>query len=302
MAFTIKIYEKDEYIYSLLKKRLISFYPDAYIVNPYIDPEDYSDKFSTYTRVVYDPSDINLPDTLTTTSSPIRLTEDSGIIDCAKLIPLLGSEEGPTANEVPVSGSVYAVLPFVYSDVRDSFIRDLSKRLSGSDFNIRLDFTSKLRALWRSSSGNNMTSLLEACKSRKFLPEDILKYCNMDDKGFLTPGSTTGFDDVYDLGTERSKTLMNHAANFAHMQTRLVNVLAVLEGFKTKDLPELLSCCDKVFILLPASNIGEDLGSKDLISILTQALGRERISVQYIGDTEPSDKIDDRLSQRRLVV
>ena len=34
MAFTIRIYETNEYIYSLLKKRLGSFYPDAYIVNP----------------------------------------------------------------------------------------------------------------------------------------------------------------------------------------------------------------------------------------------------------------------------
>ena len=52
MAFTIKIYEKNEYLYSLLKKRLISFYPDAYIVNPYLDRQDYADRFSTYTLVV----------------------------------------------------------------------------------------------------------------------------------------------------------------------------------------------------------------------------------------------------------
>ena len=64
MAFTIKIYEKNEYLYSLLKKRLISFYPDAYIVNPYLDRQDYADRFSTYTRVIYDPADINIADRL----------------------------------------------------------------------------------------------------------------------------------------------------------------------------------------------------------------------------------------------
>ena len=61
-----------------------------------------------------------------------------------------------------------------------------------------------------------MTSLLEACRSKKFEPEDILKYCNMDDSGFLTPGSCRNNDDVYDIGVSRSMTLMNHAADLAH--------------------------------------------------------------------------------------
>lgn len=298
MAFTIKIYEKNEYVYSLLKKRLISFFPDAYIVDPYIDEQDYLDQFSTYTRVIYDPADINTNDITHTSASPIRLTEDSGIIDCARLIAMLRSEEDITAYPKHITGSLYAVLPFVYTDARDRFIRELSTELPDSDFNIRLDLTSKLRTSMKPASGCNMTSLLEACRSRKFNPEDILKYCNMDEYGFLTPGSTKGFDDVYDLGVERSITLINHAASLAHSSSRFSNVITVIEGFRTKDLPELLSSCDKVYLLLPTAS-SEDIGSRELIALLTKALGGERISVFYSGVTTDSDNNFD---QRRLVV
>lgn len=298
MAFTIKIYEKNEYIYSLLKKRLISFFPDAYIVDPYIDEQDYADQFSTYTRVIYDPADININDVSHTSASPIRLTEDSGIIDCARLIPMLRSEEDITAYAKHSTGSLYAVLPFVYTDARDRFIRELSTELSDSDFNIRLDLTSKLRSSMKPASGCNMTSLLEACRSRKFNPEDILKYCNMDEYGFLTPGSTKGLDDVYDLGVERSNTLIIHAARLAHSASRIANVITIIEGFRTKDLPELLSSCDKVYLLLPSSS-SEDNGTRELIAMLTKALGSERISVLYSGVTNDSDNSFD---QRRLVV
>ena len=302
MAFTIKIYEKNEYLYTLLKKRLISFYPDAYIVNPYLDQQDYIDRFSTHTRVIYDPADINISDIPHTTTSPIRLTEDSGIIDCSRLIQMLKREEESPVGIRPVSGSMYAVLPFVYSDQRERFISSLATELSGADFNIRLDFTSKLRAMWKGSVRSNMTPLLEACRSRKFVPEDILKYCNMDDYGFLTPGSTTNYDDIYDAGIERSKILLNHAADLAHSKTRFVNVLAIIEGFRTKDLPELLCSCDKVSILLPAESTEEDIGAKDLIAMLTQTLGKERVSVNYANMPSGTESDTDTLDNRRLVV
>ena len=303
MAFTIRIYEKNEYVYRLLKKRLSCFYPDAYIVNPFFDEQDYEDRFSDFTRVLYDPSDINEEDASSDLSSPIRLTEDGGIIDCARLISLLKPIEDATDHHIrPVTGSLTAVIPFVYSDVRDRFIRDLSSRLSDADLNIRLDFTSKLRSSWHSRSGCNMTALLEACKSRKFAPEDILKYCNMDDSGFLTLGSTANYDDINDMGISRSVTLMHHAAGLAHSNMRSANVLAVLEGYRTKDLPELVAECDKAYILLPARNAVEDLGSKDLITMLTKILGHERIEVYYAEGQNSPESIDAGLFQRRLVV
>ena len=302
MAFTIKIYEKNEYLYSLLKKRLISFYPDAYIVNPYIDQQDYADRFSTFTRVIYDPADINISDIPHSTTSPIRLTEGSGIIDCSRLIKMLKNEEDSPVGIRPVSGSMYAVLPFVYSDERERFISDLATELSGADFNIRLDFTSKLRAMWKGSVRSNMTSLLEACRSKKFVPEDILKYCNMDDYGFLTPGSTTNCNDIYDAGIERSRTLITHAANLAHSKSLFINVLTVIEGFRTKDLPELLCSCDKVSILLPAQSSEEDIGATELIAMLTQTLGSERVTVYYANKPSGSEQSEDDIDNRRMVV
>ncbi len=302
MAFTIKIYEKNEYISGLLKKRLTSFFPDAYIVNPYFDDMDQVNRFSDYERVLYDPKDISKEELTSFSASPIRLTEDGGIIDCARFIPMLRKNAESPSFLAPVTGSITAVIPFVYSDVRDRFICNMADSLPIADFNIRLDFTSRIRSLWRASAGSNMTSLLEACRSRKFEPEDILKYCNMDDAGFLTPGSCLNNDDVYDMGISRSITLMNHASDLAHSNMRFVNVVAVVEGFRSNDLPELLSCCDKVIILLPAINAGEDIGCKDLIAQLTKTLGRERISVFYTEDLKDPGILDDRLSIRRQVV
>lgn len=302
MAFTIKIYEKNEYISGLLKKRLKSFFPDAYIVNPYFDDQDQETRFSDYERVLYDPKDISKEELSSFSVSPIRLTEDGGIIDCARFIPMIRKNAESPSFPAPVTGSLTAVIPFVYSDVRDRYICSLGHDLSGADFNIRLDFTSKIRSLWRSPAGSNMTSLLEACRSKKFEPEDILKYCNMDDSGFLTPGSCMNNDDVYDIGVSRSIALMNHAANLAHSNRRFVNVVAVVEGFRSNDLPELLSSCDRVTILLPAINAGEDIGSKDLIAQLTKALGRERISVFYADDIKDPGILDYRLSPGRQAV
>lgn len=302
MAFTIRIYENNEYIYRLLKKRLGSFYPDAYIVNPCLDGQAEDDRFSDFIKVIYNPSDFNKDDVSLTSESPIRLTDDGGMIDCSRLISLIiPNAESPSINQ-PATGTITAVIPFVYSDVRDRFIYGLESDLSGSDFNIRLDFTSRLRALWRGSSGSNMTALLKDCKSRKFTPEDILKYCNMDDSGFLTPGCCKNNDDVYDLGIERSTTLMNHAADLAHSKLRTVNVLAVLEGFRTADLPGLIAGCDKVFILLPARNAGEDLGAKELITMLTKVLGSERLSVRYAEDFMSDNSSVDVFTQRSVAV
>jgi len=301
MAFTIKIYEKNEYLFRLLKKRLSSFFPDAYILDPYYEPGDQEDRFSEYEKVLYDPRDIKKED-IVSLSPPLRLTDDGGIIDCASFLPFIRQNIESPSYLRPATGTVTAVLPFVYSDVRDRFISDLGTELTGADFNIRLDFTSKIRALCRRSAGSNMTSLLDACRSRKFAPEDILKYCNMDDSGFLTPGSTKNNDDVYDLGITRSITLMNLASDLAHSKTRFVNVIAVIEGFRTNDLPDLLSSTDKVILLMPAKDAGEDIGAKDLIELLSRTLGSERVSVTYAEDLKDAGILDDSLAPRRQVV
>ena len=301
MAFTIKIYEKNEYLFTLLRKRLSSFFPDAYIIDPYYETGDQDYRFSEYEKVLYDPRDIKKED-IVSLSPPLRLTDDGGIIDCASFLPFIRqSIESPSFLRT-ATGTVTAVLPFVYSDVRDRFISNLGTDLSGADFNIRLDFTSRLRSLCRRSAGSNMTSLLDACRSRKFTPEDILKYCNMDDSGFLTPGATSNNDDVYDLGITRSITLMNLASDLAHSKTRFVNVVAVIEGFRTKDLPDLLSSTDNVILLMPAKDAGEDIGAKDLIELLTRTLGSERVNVSYAEDLKDAGVLDDSLAPRRQVV
>ena len=113
MAFTIRIYEKNGYIYSLLRKRLSCFFPDAYIVNPFFDEQDYEDRFSDFTRVLYDPADINEEAFSANLSTSIRLTDDGGVIDCARIISMIKPKEDTQLITRKISGSFTAVIPFV---------------------------------------------------------------------------------------------------------------------------------------------------------------------------------------------
>ena len=63
MAFTIKVFEKDDYLFSLLKMRLETMFPDAYIINAIEDPgrSDCLD-FSEFTKIIYDPRNIDMSD------------------------------------------------------------------------------------------------------------------------------------------------------------------------------------------------------------------------------------------------
>jgi hypothetical protein len=95
---------------------------------------------------------------------------------------------------------------------------------------------------------------------------------------------------------------MDLASDLAHSRQLFANVLAVVEGFRTADLPGLLAGCDKVIILLPAKNASEDIGARDLITMLTKVLGKERISIRYAEDFAPRSELDEALTQRSLAV
>ena len=43
MAFSIKIYEKDKYMYALMKARIGALYPEAYITDPYLEARSDTD-------------------------------------------------------------------------------------------------------------------------------------------------------------------------------------------------------------------------------------------------------------------
>ena len=126
MAFTIKIYEKNEYISGLLKKRLKSFFPDAYIVNPYFD--DQETRFSDYERVLYDPKDISKEELSSFSVSPIRLTEDGGIIDCARFIPMIRKNAESLVSDMKSSSSVPIITG--YTDAEKNLYSEQLRQLN----------------------------------------------------------------------------------------------------------------------------------------------------------------------------
>ena len=57
MAFSIKIYEKDKYMYALMKARIGAIFPEAYITDPYLEKGTGTDgdMFGEFTRILYNP-------------------------------------------------------------------------------------------------------------------------------------------------------------------------------------------------------------------------------------------------------
>ena len=288
MAFTIKIFEKDDYIFSLLKTRLSNMFPDAYIINA-IESPGQSDcvNFSEFTKIIYDPRNIDMSDF----KDAISIYDNCGVIDCRKIAEELGVNPAlrKTSNLAGVGrGLSIALLPFVYVEDREALIGQMvSDGVFNSDHIIRLDFMGKMRVPGPESSGiisGGMTGLLAQAAKKSFKPEDILSYCNMDKTGFLTPGATTGEDDVYDAGFYVVKKLTDASVSLAKESAPEMSVLDIYEGFRTSDLIELTSSFDEVALLLPSRIGQENLGIKGLASGIERKLVSGRLSIRYAED------------------
>ena len=230
MAFSIKIYEKDKYMYSLMKARLGALYPEAYITDPYLGngSDTDGDMFGEFTKILYNPEQFgkefsqgsvldemqSLKECL---DNPIPTTGPDGLIDCRNICSALGikpTRSRDTSGDSKVSGKgrLEVLIPFVYITDRENYIRNNYSDMADADLSLRLDFTSRYRAPEDDGAGilaGNMTGLLEDCVSKRFEPDDILKYCSRNSMGFLTPGAVKNEDDVYDLGSTRCRLLLD---------------------------------------------------------------------------------------------
>lgn len=302
MAFTIKIYEKDKYMYALMKARLGTIYPEAYITNPYLETRSDTDgdMFGEFTKVLYNPRQFGeefdpLPHDSTLQSlkecldRPVAVLDQNGIVDCRKICNALGinSDQDQVSNTTdPGKGRIEVLIPFVYISDRENYIRNNYQDLTDADLSLRLDFTSRLRAPDNEGSeflAGNMTGLLEACSSKKFDPNDIFKYCSRDSMGYLTPGSSKGDDDVYDIGSTRCRILLDKCRQLITDGKRKINVLAVAEGFRSAELPVLVSDCDRVTILFSGKNRNEETAASGLITSISRALTHGTIVTDYAG-------------------
>ena len=295
MAFTIKIFEKDRYLFSLLKTRLETMFPDAYIIDA-INTNGQTDcmDFSEFTKTIYDPRNIDMSDF----KDAIPLCDGNGVIDCRRIAESLGLNSVlRTASPAAMSsGRSVALIPYVYMDDREAMIAQMmTDRVFTSDYSLRLDLMGKMRVPGPDSTGirpGGMTKLLEQAGTRNFKPEDILGYCNMDKMGFMTPGATSGEDDVYDCGLTVIRRLTDAAVALTKKNTPTTSVLAVFEGFRTGELLELVPSFDEVTLLFPSRIGQENIGARKLASGIEQKLTSGRLNICYAEDL-PSFREED---------
>ena len=312
MAFSIKIYEKDKYMYALMKARIGAIFPEAYITDPYLEKGTGTDgdMFGEFTRILYNPkqfgnefgpvsSDEAFQTLKECMDRPIPTLDPDGLVDCRRICSALGIEPSTdiSSNAVPSSpgsGRLEVLIPFVYISEREEYIRNNYRDMTDADMSLRLDFTSRLRAPDDEGTeilAGNMTGLLEACASRRFEPNDILKYCSRDSMGFLTPGASKGDDDVYDLGSARCRILLDKCRKLVSDETRQINVLAVAEGFRTAELPVLVSDCDKVTVLFSGKDQNEETAASNLITSISRSLTHGTIVTDYAASRPYEDNI-----------
>ena len=307
MAFSIKIYEKDKYMYALMKARIGALYPEAYITDPYLESRSDTDgdMFGEFTKILYNPKQfgedfgLELPESAMNSikeclDKPVPTIDRDGLVDCRKICSALGidpSHDTEPLNETQArdKGRIEVLIPFVYICDRERYIKNNYLEMNDADLSLRLDFTSRLRAPEDEGAefmAGNMTGLLEACASRRFDPNDILKYCSRDSMGFLTPGTSKGDDDVYDIGSTRCRILLDKCRQLISDGSRLINVLVIAEGFRSAELPVLVSDCDKVTILFSGKNRNEETAASGLISSISRALTHGTVETDYISPAE----------------
>ena len=302
MAFSIKIYEKDKYMYALMKARIGALYPEAYITDPYLEARSDTDgdMFGEYTKILFNPKqfgeDFAAEQNANAIKSfkeclerPVPTLDKNGIVDCRKICDALGLVKSQILDPVSdpngsCKGRIELLIPFVYINEREDYIKNNYRDLTDADLSLRLDFTSRLRAPEDGGSeflAGNMTGLLEACASRKFDPNDIFKYCSRDNMGFLTPGASKGDDDVYDIGSTRCRILLDKCRQLISEESRKINVLAIAEGFRTAEIPALVADSDKVTILFSGKNKNEEAAASGLISSISRALTHGTIETAF---------------------
>ena len=302
MAFSIKIYEKDKYVYALMKARIGSLYPEAYITDPYLEErtDTDGDMFGEFTKVLYNPKQFGEDFGLEPPEEAIRSLQEcldrpvptldpDGLVNCRNVCKALGidpSQEGDPhlIAEASSRGRLEVLIPFVYISDRENYIKNNYGDMTDADLSLRLDFTSRLRVPEDDGAGissGNMTGLLEACVSRRFEPDDVLKYCSRNGMGFLTPGTTKGDDDVYDLGSAKCRILLDKCRQLVSDENRKINVLAIAEGFRSAELPLLVSECDKVTVLFSGRDRNEETAASGLISSISKALTHGEVVLDY---------------------
>ncbi len=293
MAFGIIVYENDSYLYSLIKERLASVFPQAYIDRGGNPNPSFDIKLINCIKILYDNKDFPPPDTHDR-DNIIPLYSDDGkghmIIDMKiifeKISSGAGSGSSKTQSDTDYKDRLKLLISYAYIDERENFIR---LAIGPSSFDtihpIRIDLMSGIRMpnVFTKESSGSITGLLKECSDIRFEPGRILDYLNPDSNGFLSAGKPEHEDDVFDIGIRTCSRLM------ALLKTLCVKndtgALVVAEGWRESELLELIGYCDTLHILLPARMCTEDTGMTKELGLFKRSLpSGSLMTVHYCED------------------
>jgi len=251
MAFGIKIFEKDEYLFALLRQRLGYFFPEAYIMR-FAEPDALAripgeeERFCEFEKTLFDQRQFRAEDTGDTEA--VELFDEEGRISCQRIARAIGvgSKVTPVSLHPDAKGQITLILSFVYREEREEYIRKMRTPLD-YDIPLRLDFTGGYGL--GNKDPENMNRLLRVSRTRKFKPHDILSYVHRDDMGFLTPGGAADPDICHEIGSSGIIRILKAAKDLALDDPMSVATLAVLDSFSSKEMIEISGIADRVIVL-----------------------------------------------------
>ena len=270
MAFGIKVFIRDEYLFTLLRQRLGYCFPEAYIMrfscpDALAKCDQEQERFCEFEKTIYDQRTFRPEDT--GDPEAVALFDNKGVIDCNRLSRALGIS--PKVTPVTMSNKpgskVTVLLSFVYREELEDYIRKLTDPYD-YDIPLRLDFTGGFGLL--SKDSKNMNELLRQSVSRRFKASDILSYVHRDDSGFMTPGGASDPDICHDIGASGIVKILNMSKTLSTEDSWSVSVLAVLDSFTSGDMISVAKTADRVIVL--AHDMSQ--GVSDFISRINRAL------------------------------
>lgn len=280
MAFGILIYEKDEYLYTLIKERLSWKFPAAYIDHAEHTSQADSFKLIKQIHILYDNRQYKKP-AVNTGASAIPLFTDNGkghsFIDMRVIYNAISGNlltEDKTSLLLPDGKDrLRLLISYAYIDEREAFIRHAVGPDSFDCIHpIRMDLMSGIRMPNTFSPGasGSITNLLRTCTGKRFEPVQILDYLNPDSNGFLSCGKPDNEDDVFDIGIDACDRLMELISALCIKED--TGALVVVEGWRVSELIRLIKWCDTLHILLPARMCTEDTGMTKELGHFKRAL------------------------------
>ncbi len=313
MSTGIVIYEKNDYVFTLLKSRLSIYFPDSYIFRAGSDDLSQGNgELASITDVIYDDhqfSEYEVREFSNSFSSntdeliPLYSISDDGkeCIDCSTLARLLSRntkdsilDGNLTINHaINKPGKTLLLLPFAYISERESYIDHMLQDFKNeTDICLRLDIMSGIRMPQRFTTATDkgsLTALLKLAQKDTLTINDIPNYCNPDGYGFITPGKPENSDDVFDYGFQAIEKLIKTASEFSHQEDMPVNTCIVMEGFRFADLRKAASIADELHILFPRELYSRDISFKTEIgSLIRQVKFGCKIITAYSDDYKES--------------